>query len=243
MSKLSKFLREFRDKRRQKAQRMAAEKMLTRPYDEIFQSIYVSRHWGEDQSVSGPGSRLEDTQNLRDWLPRGLKEMGIGSLLDLPCGDHYWMSRVDLGTTRYIGADIVPQLIDENVKHYAATGRNFQVLDLCKSSLPTVDAILCRDCLVHLSDDLVRAALANVVGSGAKWLLTTCFVARKENPPIKTGQWRRLNLMAAPFNFPAPVTLIHEASRETDQADKHMAVWRVADIPTRFGLAGEQSLP
>jgi hypothetical protein len=48
------------------------------------------------------------------------------------------------------------------------------------------------------------------------------------NVDIVTGDWRYLNLQAAPFFLPRPIRWIDEQGRE---AAKHLALWKFADIP------------
>ena len=70
-----------------------------------------------------------------------LKKNKVKVLLDVPCGDHYWMSKLDfkdLGVN-YIGADIVQQLIKENQKKYRDKYRNFIQFDLVNDTLVDMD--------------------------------------------------------------------------------------------------------
>ena len=60
-------------------------------------------------------------------------------MLDIPCGDFYWMNRVDRGDVNYLGADIVRDLIRENKRKYEKNGLRFQTLNLITDRLPTVD--------------------------------------------------------------------------------------------------------
>ncbi len=62
--------------------------------------------------------------------PKLIAELGITSVLDIPCGDMNWLQHVDLGSTRYIGADIVESLLAFNTLQYASATREFHVLDL-----------------------------------------------------------------------------------------------------------------
>ena len=61
--------------------------------EDRFKHIYETNHWDEAESVSGPGSTLEETEPIRRELPALLAELGASSLLDLPCGDFHFMSR------------------------------------------------------------------------------------------------------------------------------------------------------
>ena len=198
--------------------------------EERFRHIYESNHWDEAESVSGPGSTMEETEPIRSELPALLGELGATSLLDLPCGDFHWMQHTNLAGIDYIGGDLVGELIERNQEQYKRNGVSFRKLDLVHDKLPQVDAVLCRDCLVHLSFADAHAALANVARSGAKWLLTTSFSSIKRNDDIVTGQWRPLNLMLPPFNLPKSAKRIAENCTETEFTDKLLGVWPIADL-------------
>ena len=198
--------------------------------EERFRHIYETNHWNETESVSGPGSSLEETGPIRRELPMLLKELGATSLLDLPCGDFHWMQHTDLAGIDYIGGDLVGELIERNRAQHARDGVAFRKLDLVHDTLPAVDAVLCRDCLVHLSFADAQAALANIARSGAKWLLTTSFPGVTRNDDIVTGQWRPINLMLSPFNLPESKKVITENCTETEFADKTLSLWAVESL-------------
>jgi hypothetical protein len=108
----------------------------------------------------------------------------------------------------------------------------FLVLDLTRDDLPQADALLCRDCLVHLSFADIRRALANVLRSGIPYLMTTTFPGCEVNEDIVTGDWRPLNLTRPPFDFPPPLELLNEGCTEGGGlfADKSLAVWQTAKV-------------
>ena len=198
--------------------------------EERFRHIYETNHWNDAESVSGPGSTLEETEPIRRALPTMLAELGASSLLDLPCGDFHWMQHTDLSGIDYIGGDLVGELIERNRAQHARDGVAFRKLDLVYDTLPAVDAVLCRDCLVHLSFADAQAALANIARSGAKWLLTTSFPDVTRNDDIVTGQWRPINLMLSPFNLPESKKVITENCTETEFADKTLSLWAVESL-------------
>ena len=198
--------------------------------EDRFRHIYETNHWNDTESVSGPGSTLEETEPIRRALPAMLAELGAASLLDLPCGDFHWMQHTDLSGIDYIGGDLVGELIERNRAQHARDGVAFRKLDLVHDTLPAVDAVLCRDCLVHLSFADAQAALANIARSGAKWLLTTSFPGVTRNDDIVTGQWRPINLMLSPFNLPESKKVITENCTETEFADKTLSLWAVESL-------------
>lgn len=219
---------------------------VNRSIQETFTHVYASGRWtlADEGGVSrsGLGSNLTQTAALRSELPRLLLELGISSVLDIPCGDFFWMSRVDLGVDTYIGADIVPELIQRNNELFGRKGREFKVLDISQDQLPSVDLIFCRDCLVHLDNMAVRRSLNNIKRSGATYLAATTFTARDQNEDIDTGGWRPLNLCCEPFSLPNPIRLVDERctevyglnddgiERQEHFTDKSIGIWRVVDL-------------
>ena len=130
--------------------------------EEIFNFIYENNKWGDGDTRSGRGSNLDRTKDLREELPNILKKLEVRCLLDIPCGDFFWMKEIDLEVESYIGADIVASLIESNSRLYGNELRRFMHLDLLHDSLPQADAILCKDCLVHLSFEDINLAIKNI---------------------------------------------------------------------------------
>lgn len=207
------------------------------PPRELFTEIWRSNLWGAEQSRSGLGSEQRATSRLTTELPALLRRFGIRALLDLPCGDFGWLARTGLELETYVGADIVGEIIELNTASYAtADGRiSFRQLDLLTDPLPAMDAVLCRDCLVHLSFPNIERAFANLAASGARWLIATTFTDHADNRDIADGDWRLLNLQAAPFNLPQPAALLNEDCREAGGTydDKSLGVWPMADLRAR----------
>ena len=63
------------------------------------------------ESVSGVGSNLASTGPARAFVAKLLRSRSIGTLVDLACGDRNWIRHVDLGSTRYVGLEVVPELV------------------------------------------------------------------------------------------------------------------------------------
>ena len=197
-----------------------------------FAPFYKENRWGDEESVSGPGSNLTRTAKLRCELPLLLGEIGTRTLLDAPCGDFNWMKDTQLGVERYIGADVVPDLIARNQQLYAGDKTQFVLLDLTRDKLPRVDVILCRDCLIHFSYRHITAAIRNFKRSGSTYLLTNSYPAWSSNENIRTGDFRPLNLTLPPFNFPPPLRQINEKLPE-EEAQFHgkiLGLWKLSDL-------------
>ena len=196
----------------------------------IYKNIYESNYWGDMVSVSGPGSSLQRTAEIRKALPLLIDQLGAKSLLDIPCGDLQWMRHVSLRIERYIGADIVASLIEHNRAQFGKKGIFLQ-LDLLNERLPEVDIIFCRDCLVHMSFREIRQALNNIKRSKSTYLLTTTFPQHQENVDTVSPYWRALNFELRPFNFPSPLCAIKDfAEDQPNDQGKWLGVWRTVDI-------------
>ena len=200
--------------------------------DEVFTEIYNENRWGNNESISGPGSALDQTRAVRDRLPILLDELGAKTILDIPCGDFNWLKNLKLDDIQYTGADIVDEIVSNNKKNFQKENISFQNLNLLSDELPEVDLIFCRDCLVHFSFDDIWCALQNICRSGSKYLLTTTFTEHFKNYDIMTGQWRRINLQLKPFSLPKPIKIISEECTEAngEYADKSLGLWLVDDI-------------
>jgi hypothetical protein len=201
-------------------------------HQKTFKEIYESNHWSDEESVSGPGSNSIAAKNLIERLPKILKKYDIKSLIDAPCGDFRWMSKVNLLNIDYLGGDIVQDLIDRNQKSYGAENINFKKLDICNDELPHSDLMLVRDCLVHMNHDLVRQFLLNIRKSNVKYLLVTSFPLTKYNHDIYNGNWWPMNMEIHPFNLPAPIDRIIEDGDEFNGQfpDKSLFLYKVSDL-------------
>lgn len=199
---------------------------------QVFTEIYRTNEWGGTESVSGPGSELDQTQIIIQEIPALLRQFKVSTMLDIPCGDFNWMQKVDLGNIDYTGSDIVEDLIQQNTRKYASHALRFKRLNLMEDELPKVDLVFCRDCLVHFSFADMFRALHNICSSGSKYLLTTTYTDRTVNYDIVTGQWCVRNLEAAPFMLPRPLRIINEGCTEHHGAchDKSLGLWRIGDV-------------
>jgi hypothetical protein len=198
-----------------------------------FTAIYEQNLFNGAESRSGTGSSLIQTEQLRRELPPLLRELGVRSFLDAPCGDCNWIAGLDWKTILYTGADVVPALIEANRTRLHGQPMNFIVADLCADALPRSDLIFCRDCWVHLTFRQIQACLANFQRSGAEYLLTTTFSDTLRNVELQPGMiWRPLNLQREPFNFRPPSRLVLEHCTEENGkfTDKGLGLWRLSEL-------------
>jgi hypothetical protein len=197
----------------------------------VFTAIYRTNAWQNAESRSGHGSTVERCRPVMRALAELVEQFDVKSLLDAPCGDFNWMKEVELPGVRYVGVDVVEELIERNRHLYGRPGREFLCLDVTQGPLPRADAIFCRDCLVHLCHADVLRALAAFRRSGSRLLIATTFPAVRANEDVATGGWRPLNLEAAPFGLPPPLRLMSDGCLIPEYVDKSLGVWRLTDVP------------
>ncbi|MFY7988468.1 MAG: hypothetical protein ACOVNP_06255 [Flavobacterium sp.] len=80
---------------------------------EVFTEIYKTNHWNSPETFSGPGSEVESNKLLIKDIEELINNFGINSILDLACGDFNWMKEVNLTEIKYIGVDIVDDIIQK----------------------------------------------------------------------------------------------------------------------------------
>ncbi len=194
-----------------------------------FTEHYARNYWRDRESRSGRGSRLAETEAIRAALPTLCRQLGVRSLLDVPCGDFNWMHHVALGGASYTGADIVTALAEANQRRYGQPGRCFVAMDLVRAAPGRFDLILCRDLMGHLPDRDVARCLRNLRRSGSTWLLATTFSGRRRNEDLEGRDWRPVNLQLPPFALPPPAALISEDCPEPGYEDKSLGLWRLAE--------------
>jgi SAM-dependent methyltransferase len=200
--------------------------------EKIFTDIYINQGWGGGETISGDGSTIENTIGIRDQLLKFFEYYSVRSIVDAPCGDYNWFGQSNIMLDNYIGLDIVEDLINKNSSTYGDENHKFYCKDICTDDIPRVDLILCRDCLMHLSNRESLQAIRNFKRSGSKYLLITTNPNNPTNTNIQTGTFRHLNMTKQPFNFSAPISLVNERDTRFGgmYSDKSLGLWLLEDI-------------
>jgi hypothetical protein len=188
----------------------------------VFTDIFNRGLWASAESRSGTGSELSSTEVIRAEIPAVISKYNVKSVLDIPCGDMNWMTHTNLMGARYIGADIVPALIEQNREKWP--DKEFLHLDLAFSALPKVDMVLVRDCFGHLSTKNVHRCIQNIRVSGIRYMLATSLTRTTINTDIADGGWRCINLMVEPYNL-RPLYLINEEHVQIGHDDKCLVLF------------------
>lgn len=181
----------------------------------VFTSIYKSNHWvqngsnlpNEYVSVSGHGSNTNTKQHelLVKNFTGIIKKYKINSILDMPCGDFLWIKEiVKQNQIKYLGVDIVDELIKNNLNLYKTNNIDFKSKDILdfKESI-YFDLIIIRDLFIHINNSQILKILNNLKTLKYKYLALTSYDNKKNNDVI-IGQHRKINLLISPFNLKKP---------------------------------------
>ncbi len=201
--------------------------------EEKFKTIYKFSYWksSTSKSFSGSGSEMNSTQNIRKELFEFIKRENINTILDLPCGDFYWMSQINLDHLVYTGADIVDEIIEDNKKKYEKKNLRFIKIDIIKDNLEKYDLIINRDCLVHFDNNEINETLNNIKKSNSIFFGSTIFSQEYSNDVSeKPDKWRPINLTKDPFNLPKPYTILNDNCEGKFDSNKFFAIWKIKDL-------------
>ena len=180
------------------------------PSSSAFEEIYKNSTWGEG---SGPGSSPEATIKYRQVVQEWLDKEEIKTVLDIGCGDWAFSKLLDFSNVKYLGVDIVPEVIEANSDMYESDNVDFGLLDIVNSKFPKVDLILCKDVLQHLPNYDVEILLEKIkIFSKYALICNTVYTpdyvvdsatgetASSVNANVITGGYRGIDISFAPFS-------------------------------------------
>jgi SAM-dependent methyltransferase len=166
----------------------------------IFGHIYREDHW---DGGSGIGSAADATAPYRALLAEVLAADDVQTVVDVGCGDWQLGSLVDWSPVQYVGLDVVAEVVERNRTRFGDRGVEFQVADARREALPGGDLLLMKDVLQHWSNADVEAFLQANLGRYRYCLLTNDVASTHwtgaVNQDVLLGEWRTLDLEAAPF--------------------------------------------
>ncbi len=87
-----------------------------------------------------------------------------------------------------------------------------------------MDAVLCRDCFIHLSNRQVLLAIQQFKASGIRYMIASTYPV-DINEEIPTGYYRPVNLEKPPFNLPVPLEKLKDYPE--GEVERWLAVWKL----------------
>ena len=201
------------------------EPALRAAHEQVFGEIWRTNAWGDPETRSGPGSTTARTSAFRATLEAFLENIRPQILYDAPCGDFNWMRHVRLPRgVRYIGADIVTDMIAELQRTYASPERRFLVRDIVLDPPLDANVWLCRESLFHLPLAEIERVLIHWRASSIEYFLATTSPSIGSNQDIAMGAWRPINMEIEPFGLGLAQFYLPDAA-PADPA-KVVGVWR-----------------
>ena len=156
--------------------------------------FFVNHYRGIDkESLSGPGSTIKNTSEVRKLIQTFLINNNIKSILDLGCGDWNWFSLLDLRETSYLGWDADTDMIVSHLFNYGGDNIEFDVKDIVLEPYPQSDLIICRDVLFHMPIQMALSVL-NKIKKSCKYLISTSFREVDINTGIGDKNWGYYNI-------------------------------------------------
>lgn len=182
------------------------------PTKAAMEQVYDLHLWGGSKHdfYSGEGSHdLAIVNPYVDTLISFLTSFKNPiTVCDLGCGDFNVGIQLVPHTQKYIGVDIVPDLIQRNKTIFKHNNLEFECLDIATDILPAGDCVILRQVLQHLSNAEIEKVIPKLYPF--KYVILTEHLPNTDfipNKDIISGQGIRIkkksgvNLLAAPFQF------------------------------------------
>lgn len=185
----------------------------------IFDEIYRRNRWNGVESRSGPGSGMHATRSLGRELSFIVALHEISSVLDVGCGDGYWMPDLP----GYVGFDVSAVALElARARH---PDREYTSVWPERS----FDLVIVRDVIQHLSLREGVALLDRVLGLSPRFVLASTYRGGL-NIDIETGGAYTPDLQRPPFGLPEPVYWIFDGYHYHDTIElrdptKYLALW------------------
>lgn len=213
----------------------------------VFKEIYGKNLWEKHGlgygGGSGWGSSVNFTKLTRDIIFKIVQNYKINSILDAPCGSAIWMTHLLNNITRhyrrrfrYLGVDIVDNILEEAKKNFHNPNIKFISADFSQSlrdvTLP-YELIISRDGFQHLP-------LSRIIDSlrlfsqvkGARYLLVSSYLSNQTNRNIRIGDYFPINLAVHPFNMTKYLAVFREVNANVKNDQKYLLLY---DIPNYVG--------
>jgi SAM-dependent methyltransferase len=193
-----------------------------------WERIYRNNLWNGEESLSGPGSGSAATASLVPALLDLVDKYEINSVLDVACGDGFWMPDLP----NYVGIDLSDTAIDRARALHPE--RVYIVGDYLSHDL-RADLIIMRDVLQHLSLNTAASLVARA-SKRCHFLLASTYRGGRNTgiseARLLQGKAYDNDLERYPFRLGQPIEVIpdgyayHEGGGMRDER-KFLGLWAV----------------
>lgn len=167
----------------------------------IFDKIYKYNLW---VFGSGSGSIPINNKPYINFLNNFLINYNIKSIIDIGCGDWQISKNINWNNTKYLGIDIVKDVIDKNLKKYSSENINFICEDILKSNnLPDAECYILKDVLQHLPNEKIFKILKILSSKNYKFIIivSDTSVINLNTIDIFEGLYRPVDISKKPYNI------------------------------------------
>lgn len=167
----------------------------------VFEDIYKKNNW---LTGSGVGSLPKNTKGYRKFIEKFLIDHNINSVVDFGCGDWQFSKLIDWNNVKYIGYDIVRDLIKDNTEKFSNKNIKFKITPNDLNKLDSADLLITKDVLQHMTnDDVVDFIMKTKHKYKYLLIINGTNPAEKINSDIKLGDYRPIDIRMKPFNVRA----------------------------------------
>ena len=143
------------------------------------------------------------------------------------------MSKINLDDYKYLGCDLVEQVIkDNNLKYKNFKNVSFSEFDLVNDDISiynNFDFLMIRDCLVHLEESQIRKILNKIFKSKIKYIALTSYDIEQNNiNPQKGDRWRPINFLIEPYKLKKPFYKLDDFNHfNSGEKQKKLLIWKI----------------
>jgi SAM-dependent methyltransferase len=134
------------------------------PVKDVFSAIYRDNVWGGEPGsyCSGSGSNDRFVRSYVEMVRSFIRAEKIASVVDLGCGDFVVGGMIVDDRIKYVGVDVVDDLVERNNRLFGKGNVSFLSSDIISEPLPDGDLCLIRQVLQHLANDEIGSILGKL---------------------------------------------------------------------------------
>ena len=143
---------------------------------QYFDKVFDNNLWNGEQSRSGPGSEGICANDKILCLKFILQKFNIKSIVDIGCGDMFWMKDLIVENSdviSYIGVDVSHSVIKENKRKAFPDHIQFKHTTEIDFERVEADSFIAFDVFGHMLHEEIVELLKRIIKSNVKYLIVT----------------------------------------------------------------------